>query len=92
MIKRNNLQNIRHRKLVFTLSVNFKFWKLKFIRLLPINFLEGQIRPEDLLVGDVHIQCNYVFLTGDDLSVLTLIQSHLPHLVPVSEEQIGYSS
>lgn len=58
----------------------------EFIRLLPINFLEGQIRPEDLLVGHVHVQGNYAFLTGDDLRVLTLIQSHLPHLVAVSEE------
>lgn len=58
----------------------------QFIRLLPINLLERQIRPEDLLVGDVHVQCNNVFLTGDDLLVLALIQCHLPHLMVVSEE------
>lgn len=60
--------------------------------LLLVNLFEGQIRPEDLLGGDVHVQCNYILLARDDLGIFALIQSHLSHLMSVGEKQVGNGS
>lgn len=56
----------------------------------PVDLLLGDVRPVDLVGGDVHVEGHDVLQPGDHAGVLTSVQRHLSDFVAVGEEKVGY--
>lgn len=54
----------------------------------PVDLAMKAVAPEHAVGGDIHADCDGVFLRGNDLRVVPLHQVNTPDLVSVREQQV----